>query len=139
MKRNPLFEQAAKDRHLEARLVCLVCGSIVSTYNANASVVAVRPEAAKWDWWAACDNAHCENAQGEGYFQGSPRWAADRGCELDGIEAVVLVAGLNRRAADKIEEIRLRWLRHIICNIPEPVWLDAVQAAREEMSRSSTP
>lgn len=29
-------------------------------------------EAATSDWWAACDNADCRNACGEGFFQSYP-------------------------------------------------------------------
>jgi hypothetical protein len=74
---NPLFELAAKDRHTEdccSRQRCGVCGCHVSTYNANASVIAQRPEADDWDWWVACDNANCEHAYGEGLFQNPIGW-----------------------------------------------------------------
>jgi len=75
MTTNPLITQAAKDRHVRDNArTCTCCGSNISTYNANKSVVAVRPEASNWDWWAACDNANCVNAYGEGYFQERPEW-----------------------------------------------------------------
>lgn len=76
IKPNPLIEQAAKDRHDKccASNVCADCGSHVSGYNANQSVIDRRPEAAEWNWWLACDNADCPRAYGEGLFQDWPEW-----------------------------------------------------------------
>lgn len=73
---NPLLHQAAENRHTKCcqNRYCLRCDAKVSTYNCNDPVVAVRPDAAGWDWWAACDNADCENAFGEGEFQEMPEW-----------------------------------------------------------------
>jgi hypothetical protein len=75
MNTNSLVMLAAVDRHHRpiARR-CKCCGSTISTYNANPSLVALRPEAVNWDWWAACDNADCEHAYGEGYFQDPLDW-----------------------------------------------------------------
>ena len=74
MSTNPLIDQAKCDRHPDKAGVCALCGSAVSTYNANAAVVEQRPEARDLDWWAACDNADCSNAYGDGCFQGLPDW-----------------------------------------------------------------
>ena len=74
---NPLVIQAASDRHTECCVNqhCQVCGSHVSTYNANESLSAARPEAwMQWDWWVSCDNADCIHAWGEGLFQTPPSW-----------------------------------------------------------------
>jgi hypothetical protein len=79
MNQNPLIVLAAEDRHTECctNQFCRACGSPVSTYNANQSVVVQRPEASEWDWWTACDNADCLNAYGEGEFQGKPDWVVE--------------------------------------------------------------
>jgi hypothetical protein len=75
MNLNPLVTLAKKDRHVTVtQKTCICCGSKVSTYNANAKVIALRPTANNSDWWAACDNADCVNAEGEGYFQEQPDW-----------------------------------------------------------------
>jgi hypothetical protein len=78
MKVNPLIDQAASDRHGDCckNQYCMACGAHVSGYNANASLIAMRPEAEKegWDWWVACDNADCAHAYGEGVFQSNPDW-----------------------------------------------------------------
>ena len=75
MNLNPLVKLAAYDRHMHSvTRTCTCCGSDISTYNANSKVVALRADAVNWDWWAACDNADCEHAEGEGYFQESPDW-----------------------------------------------------------------
>lgn len=75
MNINPLVALASTDRHIRLQAqTCTCCGSTVSTYNANPDVVSLRSEASEWDWWAACDNADCVNAYGEGYFQESPDW-----------------------------------------------------------------
>jgi len=76
MKPNLLIEQAKIDRHVTCCVnqVCRDCGAHVSSYNCNASVIAQRPEAVDKDWWAACDNADCKNAYGEGSFQMPLKW-----------------------------------------------------------------
>jgi hypothetical protein len=51
---------------------CRDCGSSVSHYTCNADLIAQRPQAAEWDWWAACDNTQCPNHVGEGIFQHRP-------------------------------------------------------------------
>lgn len=73
---NPMIETCAASRHGDccANNVCLSCGAHVSGYNATAEVIAARPEAAREDWWLACDNADCANAYGEGLFQFLPDW-----------------------------------------------------------------
>lgn len=53
---------------------CANCGAPVSHYTCNGDLIAKRPEAATWDWWAACDNAECPNHHGEGIFQEWPDW-----------------------------------------------------------------
>lgn len=58
------------------RRVCTDCGAPVSHYTCNEALVAVRPEAANWDYWAACDNTGCYNHAGEGVFQTAPLWEA---------------------------------------------------------------
>jgi hypothetical protein len=81
VKLNPLIETAGKDRHdgdCCASNYCRVCGMHVSGYNANWALIEQRPEAAKEDWWIACDNGDCEHAYGEELFQGLPEWVEDR-------------------------------------------------------------
>lgn len=83
IRRNPLMDQAAADRHQDdseccKHNFCRACGAHVSGYNANGDVIAVRPEAIEWDWWIACDNADCEHAFGEGLFQTTPDWVEER-------------------------------------------------------------
>ncbi len=80
MKPNPMIRQCVEDRHGEccADQYCRTCGAHVSGYNANESVIAIRPEAAGEDWWIACDNADCEHAYGEGLFQLTPEWVDKR-------------------------------------------------------------
>ena len=80
MKLNPLIATAAEDRHIHCcqNQFCRACGSHVSGYNANEPLIAARPEGAKWDWWLACDNADCPNAEGEGLFQELPDWVETR-------------------------------------------------------------
>lgn len=77
MIENPLKILAATDRHAQPRWLCKDCGASVGTYNCNHSLISARPEGAGWDWWAACDNAECKNAEGEGYFQSSPDWTVN--------------------------------------------------------------
>lgn len=76
MNINPLIELARPDRRAVCCNddICTVCGSPVSTYNANADLVDQRPEASNWDWWCACDNADCVHAYGEGLFQEPLGW-----------------------------------------------------------------
>lgn len=78
---NPLISTAKQDKHAVSPRdwTCKTCGSHVSTYNCNQHLVEARPEASRWDWWAACDNEACPNAYGEGYFQGVPEWADEGG------------------------------------------------------------
>lgn len=53
---------------------CRACDGQVAHYVCNSSLIAVRPEAAEWDWWLACTNKTCVHHQGEGVFQVSPAW-----------------------------------------------------------------
>jgi hypothetical protein len=79
VKPNPLIEQAKTERHKNCDyLICKSCGANVSTYNANWPFIKHRPEADEWDWWAACDNANCEHAYGEGYFQTKLKWTTSK-------------------------------------------------------------
>lgn len=56
---------------------CRACGSPVTGYTANAALIALRPEAASWDWWVACDNVACDHHYGEGLFQVEPDWVEE--------------------------------------------------------------
>lgn len=56
---------------------CLTCGAAVHGFTCNGDVVAVRPEADREDYWAACTNLACENAYGEGYLQDWPDWVEE--------------------------------------------------------------
>jgi hypothetical protein len=80
MQKNSLLEKAARDLHIICCInqFCSLCGSHVSGYNANESVINERPEADAWDWWLACDNADCVNSYGEGIFQGRPDWVIEK-------------------------------------------------------------
>lgn len=82
-KANSLILACAVDRHGDCcdDQRCTVCGAHVSTYNCNETVVALRPEAAHEDWWAACDNGECVHSYGEGIFQISPDWIVDNRAE----------------------------------------------------------
>jgi hypothetical protein len=77
---NKLITEVADQRHDAccAKEFCRACGAHVSGYNANSPLVRMRPEAKGWDYWAACDNAACEHAYGEGFFQNNPDWVETR-------------------------------------------------------------
>lgn len=76
MKINPLIKNASVDRHKKCchNHTCYNCSSHVSTYNVNKILLSHRPNAVGWDYWVACDNADCQNANGEGLFQEFPEW-----------------------------------------------------------------
>lgn len=83
MRRNSLMDTASADRHKDDAKCCRdnyckVCGSHVSGYNANSATIAARPEAAREDWWIACDNADCAHSYGEGLFQELPDWVTKK-------------------------------------------------------------
>ena len=69
-------------RHLSK---CLVCRSDVHHYVCNGDLIKVRPDAADWDWWTACDNVDCVNHYGEGMFQHRPSWDVDIDCDIDAL------------------------------------------------------
>jgi hypothetical protein len=54
--------------------MCKDCGEAVLSYTCNTPLIAVRPEADEWDWWASCSNKKCVNHYGEGYHQSKPDW-----------------------------------------------------------------
>ena len=64
---------------------CMDCGSDVHHYCCNKDIIKVRPEAAKWDWWTACDNVKCVNHYGEGIFQTWPLWDIDHGANRESL------------------------------------------------------
>lgn len=80
MHQNPLMQIAEDDRHSTCcgNHFCRDCGAHVSTYNANDSLIAARPEAETHDWWVACDNHGCKHSYGEGLFQMLPDWIEER-------------------------------------------------------------
>lgn len=36
-------------------------------------------DAGDWDWWLYCSNKGCVNHDGEGIFQGLPKWVVKNG------------------------------------------------------------
>jgi hypothetical protein len=66
----PMKYTVAGERHEGCcqNQVCSMCGSTVGTYNANKSVIDIRPEADDFDYWCMCDNTECSQAYGEGVY-----------------------------------------------------------------------
>lgn len=93
VKINPFSENTIRkvDRLSEKDFIgikgtCKACGSDVEEYLCNEGFIKVRPEAARWDWWAVCQNVDCQHHHGEGVFQSALDWVVKKPLPRDSVQ-----------------------------------------------------